>query len=85
MFLSKSLKLMETYWLKNESQTYLCGNDITIADISGACELAQLLATDKATEINKYPKVQKWLNNMLSLPEMQEVHDKVIPMLKKSF
>ncbi len=36
----KALKLMESYWLKNENQKYLFGDELTIADISAACELA---------------------------------------------
>lgn len=38
VYLKRSLDLMER-WL-NEN-TYLCGNEISIADLSAACELVQ--------------------------------------------
>ena len=37
---NKSLKLIESYWLKDENQKYLIGDEISLADLSAACELA---------------------------------------------
>ena len=37
--LKRSLALMERYWLKDNP--YIAGNEISIADLSAACELAQ--------------------------------------------
>ena len=38
--LHRCLGLIENYWLKNPQQAYLIGDDITLADISCACEIA---------------------------------------------
>jgi glutathione S-transferase len=40
----KSLRMLENNWLKTESQKFLMGDEITIADLSAACELAQMTA-----------------------------------------
>lgn len=78
----KSLGLLENYWLKETP--YLCGNEITIADLSAACELAQSTAVPLLVEtMQKYPKVRAWHERMLAIPEMKEVHDKALPGLKK--
>lgn len=74
----RSLSLMENYWLKETS--YLTGDQITIADISAACELAQTKANPVFDDFpKKYPKVYAWLDRMLAIPEMKAIHDKVLP------
>ena len=83
MILKKSLNLMETYWLKDENQLYLIGNEISIADLSAACELAQTRAASELKLVSEYPKVTKWLNRMLEIKEMKEIHGKVIPVMAK--
>lgn len=79
--LKKSLELMETYWLKDSP--YLTGTEVTIADLSAACELAQTKAIKVFDDYpSKYPKVFAWLERMLAIPEMKEIHDKVLPPMR---
>lgn len=81
---ARSLKLLETYWLANTP--YLNSDQPTIADISAACELAQtttlLLFVDNP---KKFPKVYAWLERMLAMPGMKEIHDKTLPFMAKFF
>ena len=75
---------MEQYWLKDTP--YLTGDAVTIADLSAACELAQTKSISLFAEYpSKYPKVYMWLERMLAIPEMKEIHDKVLPGLAKFF
>ncbi len=71
---------METYWLKDTQ--FITGSEMTIADLSAACELAQTTACALFAEYpKKYPKVYAWLDRMLAVPEIKEIHDKVLPKL----
>eukprot|EP00347_Sterkiella_histriomuscorum_P010089 403338718 len=82
--LKRALKLMDTYWLSNSE--YLVGNQLTLADISAACELNQITASNQAPLIEQFPKVSKWLKKINEeLPAMKEVNDKGLPMLAKYF
>ena len=85
VILKKALKLMDFYFLKTDTQPYLMGTELTIADISAACELAQITATNQAGIIQDFPRVSKWLDRVLDLPGMKEIHQKILPLLKKSF
>ena len=84
LIIKKALTLMETYWLKDPKQLYLIGNEITLADLSAACELAQINPL-KLVQEKDFPKVFAWLNRMLAIPEMKEIHDRVVPMMGKYF
>lgn len=73
--LKRSLDLMER-WL-NQSE-YLCGSQISIADISAACELIQTRYIEY--DLKKYPQTQQWLDKIIfGIPE---VHEITKPMLK---
>ncbi len=85
LLMRKALKLMDTYFLKTDQQPYLLGNELTLADISAACEVAQIKASQHASVIQDFPRVSQWLDRMLALPELKEVHEKVLPLLKKAF
>ena len=84
ILMHKSLKMIETFWLKPNSRrprltlietqyTNYSANDhshLTIADLSAALEIAQANSTDPK-ELNlseKYPLIHRWLNEILSLP-----------------
>ncbi|CDW75323.1 glutathione s-transferase domain-containing protein [Stylonychia lemnae] len=74
-YLTRSLSLMER-WLAQSK--YLCGEQMTIADISAACELIQTKFI--AFDLAKWPKVQAWLKHMVEEnPTILEVHQ---PFLK---
>ena len=74
--LTNSLKSIEQYWMGAQ---FMFGSEPTIADLSLACELAQLSAIN--FPMTDYPKTVKWLELMLALPEMKEVHKDSIPKL----
>ena len=64
------MKLIEQRLAENE---YLCGNEISIADLSAGCELDQIkfLGTDLAT----WPLAEKWLHKIIDEnPPVLELH-----------
>ena len=65
----KALKMMEIWLSKTE---YLCGDEITIADISAVCELLQVKFIGK--KLTGFPKVEAWQNKLLEIPEIKEAH-----------
>ncbi|HVZ51768.1 MAG TPA: glutathione S-transferase family protein [Pseudolabrys sp.] len=66
------LKLLNDYWI-GPNKTYLCGDEITIADYFGAClvTLGELIGVDFAP----YPNVQRWLAAMKKLPNWGKVNE----------
>lgn len=75
IYMNRSFDIMERWLSEN---TYLCSNEITIADLSAACELIQ----GKFIEIDlkKWPLVSAWLEKVIfGVPEIAEVTK---PMLK---
>lgn len=67
--LERSLDLIET-WLTQ--RRYLAGPEISIADLSAVCEIAQLQMIDFSLE--KWPRVKAWYEQIYALPEVVEVH-----------
>ncbi|KAL7737313.1 hypothetical protein ACLKA6_012929 [Drosophila palustris] len=51
-------------------QTYLCGNNLTIADYSMVSSVSSLLGL-AAIEQQRYPKLSAWLDRMEKLPDYQ--------------
>jgi len=80
--LRQSLRTMETMHSKNK---YLCGDAMSIADISGVCQMIQLRAADY--DLSNYGRIVEWINEMMSYQEMKEVHEfyleKVLPRIKE--
>ncbi|XP_046351435.2 glutathione S-transferase theta-3-like isoform X1 [Haliotis rufescens] len=58
----QSVTDIETHFLK--SQPFLCGNDISIADILGACDLIQLYAVQEENLYESSPTVQAWMQRV---------------------
>ena len=58
--LKRSLKMMETWLTANK---YLCGPEISIADISAAHEVDQTKFI--AYDLTPYPKVKAWLHHVI--------------------
>lgn len=52
------------------SQTYLCGDNMTIADFSVVSSVSSLLGL-AAIEQQRYPKLSAWMNRMEKLPDYQ--------------
>ena len=71
--LKKSLTIMEK-WLAE--QKYLCGKEISIADIAAAHELDQTKFL--AYDLSPYPKVKAWLHHVIDeSPEGMEISSKM--------
>ncbi|XP_071445891.1 glutathione S-transferase theta-1 [Hetaerina americana] len=76
--MEKSLDDVEKFWLKNGEKKYLTGNEISIADILGACEVEQPKMAGYDVRLNR-PHLSSWLDrvkNYLS-PHYDEVHKQV--------
>ena len=67
----KWLLLLDQHWL-GAGQTYLCGDQITIADYFGASAvtLAELIDCD----FSQFPNVSRWLSKMKSLKSWDSVN-----------
>ena len=70
IMLKRSLRLVEARLSKT---SYLCGNEMTIADLSAACELDQTRFI--GYDLSPYPKTQAWLFKMIDeQPVVLEIH-----------
>ena len=66
------LKLLDDHWL-GANKTYLCGNQITIADYFavGIVTLGEAIGVD----FSPYPNVKRWLEAMKKLPSWSKVNE----------
>jgi glutathione S-transferase len=66
------LKVLNDYWLGG-NKTYLCGDQITIADYFAVCivTLGEIIGID----FSPYPNVQRWLAAMKKLPNWGKVNE----------
>lgn len=66
------LKILDEYWI-GPSKTYLCGDQITIADYFGAgiVSLGEIIGIDFAP----YPNVKRWLDTMAKRPSWPKVNE----------
>jgi len=66
------LKLLNDYWI-GPNKTYLCGDQITIADYFGAgiVSLGEIVGIDFAP----YPNVKRWLDTMAKRPNWLKVNE----------
>jgi glutathione S-transferase len=66
------LKVLNDYWL-GPNKTYLCGNDISIADYLGSCivTLGDIIGID----FSPYPNIKRWLDAMKKLPSWPKVNE----------
>jgi glutathione S-transferase len=64
------MRLLDSHWLGRNNR-YLTGNDITIADYfaTGGLLVGELIGVD----FGRYPNVERWLQNMKTLPGWQSV------------
>ena len=77
----KVMNQFETLWLRNSP--YIGGfEEMTIADLSAACEMYML--NIQGIEIDKWPKTKKWLDHMVfDVPEMKEVHSVIMEAVER--
>ena len=68
------LKILNDYWL-GPNKTYLCGDQVTIADYfgSGIVSLGEVIGVD----FSPYPNVQRWLAAMRKMPNWDKIHEVV--------
>ena len=66
------LKVLDEYWI-GPDRTYLCGDQITIADYFGAAlvTLGEVIGID----FSPYPNVRRWLAAMKKLPNWDKVNE----------
>lgn len=74
--LGKSKKTLESYFLKDRK--YICGNEISIADLQAVCELTQFWVTG-VDPCEDTPVLAQWMKNVQDIlqPHFDEVHDMV--------
>jgi glutathione S-transferase len=66
------LKVLDDYWI-GPNKTYLCGEQITIADYFGAgiVSLGEIIGVD----FSPYPNVKRWLDAMQKRPNWAKVNE----------
>ena len=80
LYQKRSLDIMER-WLSQS--TYLCGNEISIADLSAACELIQGRFIE--IDLKNHPLTQAWLDKIIfGMPEIHEIHKPVLKFAEAS-
>ena len=65
---------LENVWLKRSS--YLAGNQITIADLLGVCEMMQPISAGYNLDTNRFPRVQDWMERVKkeTQPHFDDAH-----------
>lgn len=81
--LQGSLDTLQSYWLQDGKRPFLCGQDISIADLLMACELEQLCmlnkeahGTDLDDQLSSRPIVRAWMKRVRETcgPAYDEAH-----------
>ncbi len=62
--------------------TFLCSDEISIADLTAAAELAQ--SKFLAYDLSPWPKVKDWLARVLAVPEMDKAHQSTYKLVEMS-
>ncbi|CAG2209166.1 GST [Mytilus edulis] len=70
----KTVKFLENVWLKD--QPFLCGQEISVADILGICELIQLYAVNEEYLYEENSVVKAWMDRVKERlqPHFDEAH-----------
>ena len=75
---------MELFWLKSDEQKFLFGDKPSIADLSSASEIVELIPL-REDVFAKVPRLKKWVLRVISLPEAAEVQAKIMEKRKKAY
>lgn len=68
--MKRTLDLMERRLTETK---YLCGDEMSIADLTAACELIQ--AKFLSLDLKQWPHLQQWQDGIIyGIPEMHEIH-----------
>ena len=83
--MEKSLKFISKIWLKpNDTKKFMFGDFPTIADLSLACEMANMEGIKYPLK-EKFPSLHEWLYvNMMSIPGFKKIHEKGVPTVVKN-
>lgn len=74
-----AMKLMDVWLGKTK---YICGDEISIADLTAICEVTQLGFISK--DISEYTNVSRWVKEMREIPEVKKVHEFLDQAIKKT-
>jgi glutathione S-transferase len=82
--LTRSLKQIERIWLPaNSGKRFMFGDKPSIADLSLAGEVTNMVLTDYPLKENN-PTIYKWLyEDMMSIAGYKEIHDRGFKILQK--
>eukprot|EP00347_Sterkiella_histriomuscorum_P023404 403334766 len=80
----KSLKLIENYWLSSQNKQFLVGDQMTLADLTSACEMAHYLPTQEDF-YKDFPKIKAWLGRIMDIPEVKEVHQQIFEVQRRGY
>ena len=71
---TKTVDYLEKVWLKD--RPYLCGNDISVADLLGICELMQLYGVHEEKFYESNATVKAWMERVKQRlqPHFDEAH-----------
>lgn len=61
-------------------KNFLCGTELTLADISACCEMMQLDMIKY--NFNQFPKTNAWLHRVISVPEIHQAHNVAFKIIK---
>ena len=78
----KTVNHINTYFLKDNP--FLCGDDISVADLQALCELHQLLGVGDEDLFQSNPRLKAWAErvNERVKPHLEEANQNGILMLK---
>jgi glutathione S-transferase len=69
--LQGSLDTLQTYWLRDGTRPFMCGSEVSIADLLNACELEQVCmlnkeahGTDLDDQLANRPIVRSWMKRV---------------------
>lgn len=74
-----SLKMIDQFFLKDSK--YIGGEEISIADLSAACEIAQVLLMD--VDLSVFKKLSSWFQLVMAIPDVEKSHQVFYKVLKK--
>ena len=66
---TRGLKCLEPVLAKNE---YLCGPEISVADLNSVMDIYHLTIVN--FDYGKFPNVTRWMDQIISMPEVLESH-----------
>lgn len=74
-----SLKMIDELFLKENK--FLGGDEISIADLSAACEISQVLLIN--VDLSGYKNLSEWFKKVMSIKEVHDSHQIFYKVLKK--